>query len=567
MKLKNIFRSCAAMFLVAFSPALARAQVQNGSSGAPGGQRTLTLQESLEASFNIEPVVHRLNGRRGEVLPFSFLITSTGKSMNVSVYVVNLRQEESGNVFHDPNSNPSQFVRFTSETNFPLGPGESRTIAGEVTVPLSKTNFLSYGILVKDSGVNTGNVGEAAANAATRASIRFVTQYVLRLDIETGGIDLKELEQVDLQNGSIRAVQGFPVAEMFINNPTDMAVECSVDLTIRNEKGKKLKTIALGMPCRSDMPDSDRYLVRLMPNSRVRVMAPVDIVLLPGKHLLQYSLKIGRREVRNAQFDYQVRTGQFPALDAKLSILDELITVEPAQLELGRIAGTHRMGVLRFTNCGEADQAISLSSCDLQGNLFSGVKFSTEDFVLSPGKSKSVRAVIQSVEGVEQAIYGSVVVKQGADKHSNVPLVLLFGEPAKISVVLADFAAISAMNSEASNERSLLPQVFRASLENLGLGFAPVHGELEITSPDGRTWSMTDGFGRWMNPQEKRDLVFTTPLHLPDGAYRLSLVIRTTPESPLISRTFDVTLPLAVGSGESIQAGQPVLVSKDVEAT
>jgi hypothetical protein len=79
MNLKYIYRSCAAILMVALLPALSRAQDPSGSTGAPGGPRTLTLQESLEASFNIEPVVHRLNGRRGEVLPFSFLITSTGK--------------------------------------------------------------------------------------------------------------------------------------------------------------------------------------------------------------------------------------------------------------------------------------------------------------------------------------------------------------------------------------------------------------------------------------------------------------------------------------------------------
>lgn len=487
--------------------------------------------------------------------------------MNVSVHIVNLKQEESGNIFHDPNSNPSQFVRFTSDTSFPLGPGESRTITGEVTVPVSKTNFLSYGILVKDSGVNTGSVGEAAANAATRASIRFVTQYVLRLDIETGGLDLKELEHVELQNGSIRTVQGLPVAEMFVNNPTDMAIECNVDLTMQNEKGKKFKSISLGMPCRSDMPEADRYLVRIMPNSRVRVMAPIDTVLLPGMHHLQYSLKIGRREVRKAQFDFQVRSGEFPALDAKLSILNELITVEPAQLELGKIAGTHRMGVLRFTNCGETDQPISLSACDLQGNDFSGVKFSTDDFVLAPGKSKSVRAVIQAVEGVDHAVYGLVVVKQGAEKNSNIPLAMLFGQPDKIDVVLADFAASPATNSEATIDPSAIPQVFRASVENRGAGFAPVHGELEIASLDGQTWSMTDGFGRWLNPHEKRELVFTAPQHLPDGDYRLSLVIRTSPDSPLISRTFDITLPIVEGIEGAVSDVEPAEASSDVEAT
>jgi hypothetical protein len=526
------------VFLMFFIVWLVGVWGTDGFAQSEGGQGAanapLTIQEAMQASFNIEPVVHRFAGRRGEVIPFSFKITSTGRSMNVSVEAVNLRQEESGNILHDTKSSPGDVIRFNSATNFQLEAGSSRNITGEITVPLTRSNFLSFGILVKDGGVSSGPLADGPLTSeGTRASIRFVTQYVLRVDVETSGLELKELEAIEIENGGIQSLQGLPYAEVFLNNPADFALECHLDAMLTAVTNRRNKTVPLGLPARMDMPEPDRYLIRLMPHSRVRVLAPLDWLLLPGEQQMEFSLRVGRREVRRKSFTTSVVAGQFPALEVQRKLIDGLVSIEPAQLELGRIAGTSRLGSLRFSNQGETARQFALEFQDLQGQPLPGLKFSNAEFTLEPGKAKSIRATVQSQAGVAQPQCGYVVVREVAGSSvAQIPVVLLYGPPVPANVELVDLAPVPGGTGLG----------FHAQVLNRGPSFAPIHGELEINDSEGRTWSLVAGFGQWLEPQGTRKLEFRTKRPLPAGDYRLTLTIRNGESVEPIVRTFDIRL-------------------------
>jgi len=72
--------------------------------------------------------------------------------MNLKVAPVNLRQEETGVILHDESGKPSDAVKLSTPEEFRLKPGEATKIRGTVTVPIAKTNYLSFGILVQDRG-------------------------------------------------------------------------------------------------------------------------------------------------------------------------------------------------------------------------------------------------------------------------------------------------------------------------------------------------------------------------------------------------------------------------------
>jgi len=182
------------------------------SSGS--ASKTVALTQKVQPSFYIEPVVQRFEGRRGEVVPFEFLMASTGKQMDVVVQAVSLRQEETGIILHDPSRPPSGAVRFTTPTEFKLSPGESRLIRGDLTVPLVRANFFSFGILVRDQGqMSARDTADSRADGAdTKAGVRFVTQYVLRVDVETPEAAGGALGKLELHDGGVHSVNGSPLS-------------------------------------------------------------------------------------------------------------------------------------------------------------------------------------------------------------------------------------------------------------------------------------------------------------------------------------------------------------------
>ncbi len=72
------------------------------SMGTAFGQpKKVTVRESFEPTFRIEPLVQRLTGRRSAVLPFEFDVEATNRDTEVEVALVTLRQEITGQVVHD----------------------------------------------------------------------------------------------------------------------------------------------------------------------------------------------------------------------------------------------------------------------------------------------------------------------------------------------------------------------------------------------------------------------------------------------------------------------------------
>jgi hypothetical protein len=531
-------KSMALLAALVSSTAVAQAPTTPAVDAAPGPLQPITFTDSVQRSFNIEPVVHRFDGRRGEIIPFSFQITSTGKPLNLSVMLVSLRQEESGIIMHDVHTPPPQHIRFTTETQFTLAPGQSRTLAGEVTVPISKTNFLSYGVLVKDQGAvnemaNQTNPGDTER----RASVRFVTQYLLRVDVQTRGGDIGDLGDLRLINGTVNSVNGMPVAEAFLDNPTDMALECMVRAEIQSPTQNRPTPFYLGLPSRASLSGADKHLIRLMPRSRVRLFAPVEDMLVPGQQALALSLSFQQRKIVDEAFQLNVSKGQFPALETKMAHLDKLLSAEPAQIELGHTRGSRRTLALKLSNNSNAEQTLVLEPRGLNGEILNGVKLSSESFVLQPGRYKNIRVTLESSDR-NAAEFGAIHVLSKSDNEvapaGQLPIALLFDEPPSPQVDISD---IKAFDNEGITS-------FRVSVSNKGLGYVPIDAELRISAAAGGSIAMADGFGKWLAPGETRDLDFLPTVELTDGEYQLSLFIRTTPEAEVSTSTLNITMPL-----------------------
>lgn len=495
-----------------------------------------SLVQTVQPSFRIEPIVHRFSGRRGEVIPFEFEIASLGKNMNLKVAPVNLRQEESGVILHDQVAKASDNVKLLTADEFTLGPGEAKTIRGEVTIPITKTNYISFGLLVQDRGQDPNFDEVEGENVATKAGIRFVTQYVLRVDIDTGNASPKEFGQLRLEKGQILSEQGLPLVRAYLDNPTDLAFECFVRATIESEASGKPRPFFLGMPSRSSLQDDGRYLVRIMPRSRLRLEAPVDTPIFAGPQTLKVGITNGRRELVGADFAMDLSPLLFPALAAQIAYVGDGIAVSPSQIEVGTAHGANRMLGMKFFNNSANDQSVLLGVKNLSDQPIEGVKLSPAKFKIRAGKSKNVRVKVQSVSQADHDGLGEITViaqqVDGQRSQQSLPLLVRRVEREMPNLKVSGIELVELEGRPA----------FQVSIKNEGTSFVPVSANLEVANARGTSVHITAGYGRWLHPGSEKELVFSSKGELPSGEYILSLAVKTYEDVPATTRTFNIQL-------------------------
>ncbi|MGB7324951.1 MAG: hypothetical protein WBD31_08760 [Rubripirellula sp.] len=501
-----------------------------------GGEKRVTLSQSVEPSFHIEPIVHRFEARRGTTIPFRFEIKSTGKAMNVTVMPVSLRQEVTGIILHDEQGETPDAMKFLSPTEFKLEPGESTFLVGEITVPLAKSNYLSYGVLVRDNGYVAGKTPDPTDPTRITAGVRFVTQYVLRVDIETGVKDVSQMNQLAFEHGSVTNELGMPVAKTFLINPTDFAFECNVRGTIESATTSRPKPFRLSLPSRVNLLGEEKYLVRIMPRSRVQVTAPVEELLFPGEQSLKVEVTNGRRGLVDQTFAVNVGQGDFPALEVQQAYLDHELSVHPAQIEVGVVSGASRSNTLRFTNNSVHSKSVVAELVDLTGNLVNEVQLSSDSFDVRPGRTKTVRLSLSSGTDASAAKYGDIRLRVrtdgGGETVESIPMAMIFGTPPTPDLEVGELVSV-----EKDGFTS-----FAMKVTNHGEGFVPVHADLQVGDATGNSLDLADGFGRWLRPGETRELSFVPPKMIAAGQYQIVLNVVTTPDQEPIQKTLVIDL-------------------------
>jgi hypothetical protein len=502
------------------------------------GQQRVTLTQTVEPSFHIEPIVHRFAARRGTTIPFRFEIRSTGKAMNVTVMPVKLRQEMSGIILHDVSGEAPDEISFKSPTEFQLAPGETTFIEGEVTVPLAKSNYLSFGVLVRDNGQRSADDNPDDDAQRVGAAVRFVTQYVLRIDIETGVKDLSQMNQLAFEGGLIDSQVGMPVAEAVLVNPTDFAFECNVRGSVESASTSRPRPFRLSMSSRSSLTDEKKYIVRIMPHSKVRVSAPVEETLFPGNQTFKVEVTNGRRAMAEQTYQVSVAGGDYPALEVSHAYLDHELSVGPAQIEIGNSGSVKRSCNLRFSNNSDKQKSVKAELVDLSGQPIEGIRLSSSDFEVKPGRTKTIRASVSSRGESEATKFGTIRLSisdegQATTSVKELPLALVVGgRPAE--------------NIEMGELQSLVEgdmTSFRLAVTNNGQGYVPVHGQLQVASGKEQAIELADGYGRWLRPGETRELSFRPRKPLLAGKYQLKLHVETTEDA----KPFDQTLVVDLG--------------------
>lgn len=507
-----------AQFLLT-SPAAAQSSAKSKSGG---GTQTVTLQQMVEPAFRVQPVVQRIEAARGETVPFVFVIESYGRQIDCEVKPIALRQEETGVVFHDESQPAPQAIRLETPDRFTITSNQPLEIKGKVTVPRNKAKFHSFGLLVRDAGQNTKfeSTKTPDGKVRTQAGVRFVTQYVLRCDIQVNNAPGDDLSGVAVSGVEIAAFDGLPTARVLLENPTDSVQLFQVRGKFGDPNSRDSKPFALIQPSRYNLEGDERELVKVLPKSRVRVEAPVPNPLFPGKHFMQLQMVSERRQIKLPDVAVEVASGDFPAQETQVVQLADGLVVSPVQLELGQTKGARRTLSVSFTNRTEHEQAIELSPRSFVGDEFAGLNVSPSSFTLGPNKARRVTFMVRSQKELESPEYGFLHVQSTtADQQpttAQLPLAMLYGPRDASQVTQGELA----LRTEGSRQKFVLP------VTNAGRGFVPVHGLLMIGDEQGRTMRVTAGYGRWLHPDETRELEFSLPTSLLAGTYQLQWQVR-----------------------------------------
>lgn len=567
---------CIATFLVLSAPLVGEAwgQATGGSrtsSGKPKSSGTpVTITQTVQHAFKIEPIVQMMEGRKGDVIPFEFDIESAGRETKVEIQAVGLRQELSGMILNDPAAIMNGLIQFDTPASMTLTPNQRTKIRGVVRVPNIDSNFYTFGILVKDLGSNPdGNSG--AANG-TQATINFVTQYILRCDIAITGSRSELASRIELKKGEVITIDGRPVARLTIANPTDTPFEFEAKFKIQSETASATnKLTRMVMPIRASMSDEPRFAIRLMPESTIHVQEFVPDPLFAGDYQLHCELSSSGRVFARQSFSVQVENGDFPAQDSTMIQFADRLSAIPAQIALSHQRGGTRLENIVLRNDSKTSATVVIDAVDSNGNMMEGVRVRPEQVTIS---SNSTRKISVSLNSVSHPVSTKNTSENDSDSNGDSKL----SEAKKKETSLKDRTGYSygmirlrsKGRADATSGDTLLPlavmgsrktsptgiklenlrwdenaeePTFRVDVINSGEQHLPIEALLTIRGEAIPPMAVRAGFGKWLLPRQTTSVAFSLPTIPPEGEYEIECALANEDKPLQVKQTIKLAMP------------------------
>lgn len=500
--------------------------------------RSVQVRETFEPTFHIEPLVQRLSGRRGSVQPFEFEVEATNRDTEVDVALVTLRQEITGQVVHDEARELSGSIQLLNPGRSKLPRNSPLKIAGLVRVPQGDANFYSFGILVRDIGNAPPPPPKLDINGKpiTSAGVHFITQYVLRVDLEIEGARGDNASELSIEDAKLTTSKGLPKVSVVIRNPSDTAFEYQVKSRLRSPQSPNLKPIRMTMPIRFAMETDERYLGRVLPKSSVRMEEFVSEPLMTGQYQMEVDLLMHDRVVKQRTFTISADANDFPAQQAMLSRAGEDLYAAPVYLEFSQLRGGQRRLTMEFSNTSDKPREMELEAQTERGTTMPGVSMAPSTFTLPPRGKRKVSITMHGKKDIQQPIeYGFIIVKNKTDDRG-------FTESGRMPVAL-HFAATPDPQLEMDTVRWFEgePGSFRTRVSNRGSFHAVLDAQLTIEAETGQRMQIPAGFGRWIMPGQDVELEFRPESILPPGNYRLTTELQNGPNPLIKTQQFTIS--------------------------
>ena len=503
-------------------------------------QRQFAVQDTFNPAFQIEPLVQRLSGRRGEILRFQFALQTLNRDTDIEILKVGLRQDITGQILQDERGAENNPIEIIGETKVHLTRDVPYVIEGLVKIPDGDASFYALGILVRDNGVRKERQPEfdSSNKTVTKAGIRFVTNYVLRVDLDVVGARGEQAKTLVLEAGKISPFNGLPKVSVIVRNPASTAFEYQLRTHLRaSPSDHTFEELRMVMPVRAAMENEERYVGRILPGCSVRMEELLPQNLLSGKYQLEAELIDGGRVINRRTFALEVDSEDFPAQEVKVKQAGGGIYVSPAQIELSQARGGQRRLGVEFKNTSATARTITLAALNDKGSPLTNLIVQPETFTLSAGRSRKVSLTLRTKSNIELPVeFGTLQIKssdsiQQFAHTGKVPLAIVLGQTKDPNVSLQPLRFVADAKYPC----------FRTVVSNQGATHAPLDARLLIASESGQRRVLTGGFGKWLLPGESANLEFRLDQELTPGNYQIVCELENGQEPVVKKQAISVT--------------------------
>ena len=486
----------------------------------------LAIRAQAKPSFLISPLVQRFSGRRGQRIKFQFEVQNHEVPQSLQIRAVKLKQQLNGLITADGDAPPPEMLQLLGPLKCDLKVGEKTVIQGHIDVPTNPAPFHSLGILVTD----LGRPLQAPANdSSTSVGIQFVTQYLLRIEVQVQNVRQENAKKLQIQSASLVEREGLPFVDVVVVNPSDTAVEFRLNARLLQKDGRQfVPSFGMVVPARANRKEPECYNSLVFGESRVLLTAPVPEAVFPGRYQIEVECISDRRKVGQVITPILVREDDFPAQAARSVQISEAVNVTPSQIELSMRRGGSRRVPLQFVNKGQQSLPIRVSLLNMDGTPADWALSMPAEFTLPGGSSRNVLVMARSGQDIETHRYGVLRIEAGSGASAT--------EIQDLSVALIARAEGSprlttgSLRWEADGRRP----AFVVPIANQGTIHAPLKGRITLQDVVGQKIEIPGGFDRWLLPGCAGEIRF--PLHraLPPGQYDVRMQIETTDNQELL---------------------------------
>ncbi len=523
--------------LVLFATCIASPQAALAQKAGRGNQ--VVVRESFEPTFRIEPLVNRLNGRSNDELPFKFTIESANRETTVEIVPIGLAQDISGQVLHNAELKISDTIRLLTPQTLKLEANKSAYIEGLVKIPRGEAKHHSCGIMVRDIGSeNTLSPSfDPSGKRKTQAGIRFMTQYILRLDIEVDGTRGEQVQQLLIEEASVQPRNGRPLLQAIVTNPTDTTFEFELRARLRSSPSDRTaKQVSLVMPIRAANEDDSRKIGRILGKSRIRMEELLPETIAGGQYEVDLEIWSDQRAVKKKTIGIDVDAEDFPAQEVIIAQVGPGLQVSPAQIELSHLRGGSRRVSILLKNHGKEDRSVQLKALGEDELPLGSVTFQPSSVKLAPGASRKIAMTLIGGQSEQTFSYGHVLIESQSDRKEfrdtkRLPLAILYKKGGETSINVSPLAW---------DPNGKYP-AFRTTVENTGTLHFPIDARLTIASELGRRYQVLGGFGRWVMPGQKMQTSFRLDFPLPPDNYKLKCEFITGGDPAVVEQEFVVS--------------------------
>ena len=512
------------MFLLGAQPAIS--QQQDDNQPVPK-----SVKSAFRPAYTATPTVNRIEARRGQTVPFKFTIEPLLDNVKASLRPVALKQDLNGAIMADLESPPPEALRISGKSDIQLSNGESTLIEGSIRVPTNQSPFHSFGILIRDEP-------RAALDEkvdGSRYGVDFVTQYILRCDVDVSNGRIDGAKQLLLESVEFVEFNGLPVARVVVANPTEMAVEFEMDCRFKTSKaGRGARFVKLVVPVQAGLNEPAKWQTRVLPNSRIEMMAPWPKSVFTGDKELEVRLRVKGRTLKTEVAKLRIERGQFPAQETFVIELAPRVTASPSQLALGAVKPLSRYSKMSIRN--DSDQVV-LAKLSMESTEQAWVSVAPAELQIQPGTKRNVVVKLVTLKNPELNRLSQLLIQtsnsDGQEIGSQKLPVAFFGSgKSELKLQVADPIVVATDSSQSivnvpmrkiglKTNQTPKPNSGRlSSVLTIGLPVTnqsdfpvPLNLLLETRDFANNPIQRKSGFGKWILPGESRTLKFKLSQH------------------------------------------------------